>query len=363
MKVLLTADPIGGVWTWAVALAKGLAETGTTVAIAVEGAPLTDAQRHELDALPLAGWWSSPRKVEWMDEPWTDVDANGAWLQEIARETGPDVVHLSSYSHAALGWDAPVVVTAHSCVLTWWRNVKGRDAPPEWTTYRRRVEAGLRGADVVVSPTHAYLRDLTEVYDFDGRTRVVPNGVDRNEGAIGVEGTADKDPLIVAAGRVWDQAKNLTLLESAAPELAWPVVICGDGGQGSHDNVSFTGRVQRDQVNDWMERAGIFCNPAMYEPFGLAALEAATVGCALVLGDIPTLREVWGEAALFVEPDDRDGLVETCNRLAADTELRQSFAQRAVERASRLTEGRMADRYTDVYRSVTSREQRKVATR
>ena len=39
---------------------------------------------------------------------------------------------------------------------------------------------------------------------------------------------------------------------------------------------------------------------ALYEPFGLAVLEAAQAGCALVLSDIPTFRELWDGAALFV---------------------------------------------------------------
>jgi glycogen synthase len=55
---------------------------------------------------------------------------------------------------------------------------------------------------------------------------------------------------------------------------------------------------------DWYARASIYALPARYEPFGLSALEAALSGCALILGDIPSLREVWLEAAPYVSPDD-----------------------------------------------------------
>ena len=62
------------------------------------------------------------------------------------------------------------------------------------------------------------------------------------------------------------------------------------------------GRLSAGELADWYARAAIYALPARYEPFGLSALEAALSGCALVLGDIPSLREIWGDAALFVPP-------------------------------------------------------------
>src|SRR5262249_58528859 len=59
--------------------------------------------------------------------------------------------------------------------------------------------------------------------------------------------------------------------------------------------------------------ASIYAAPARYEPFGLTILEAALSGCALVLGDIPSLRELWEDAAVFVPRDD-DAALETCLR-------------------------------------------------
>ena len=68
------------------------------------------------------------------------------------------------------------------------------------------------------------------------------------------------------------------------------------------------GRLDERRWPSGWPRAAIYALPARYEPFGLSALEAALSGCALVLGDIPSLREVWGDAAVFVPPDDAGGL-------------------------------------------------------
>ena len=66
-----------------------------------------------------------------------------------------------------------------------------------------------------------------------------------------------------------------------------------------------SGRLTPPQMARVVSRApSIYALPARYEPFGLSVLEAALSGCALVLGDIPSLREIWDGAALFVDPDD-----------------------------------------------------------
>ncbi len=80
----------------------------------------------------------------------------------------------------------------------------------------------------------------------------------------------------------------------------------------------------------WLGRASIFALPARYEPFGLLPLEAALSGCALVLGDIPSLREVWGDAAWFVPPDDRDALTAAIGSLIASPRLLQRAGRRGA---------------------------------
>ena len=111
-----------------------------------------------------------------------------------------------------------------------------------------------------------------------------------------------KEPFILAVGRLWDEAKNVAALERVAPRLGWPVSVAGEeahpgGGQVRPGHVRRLGRLAPEALAPWFARASIYALPARYEPFGLSALEAALAGCALVLGDIPSLREVWGDAA------------------------------------------------------------------
>jgi glycosyltransferase involved in cell wall biosynthesis len=98
-----------------------------------------------------------------------------------------------------------------------------------------------------------------------------------------------------------------------------------------------------------MAQASIYALPARYEPFGQTALEAALSGCALVLGDVPSLREVWGAAALYVPPDDHAALQTALLQLIGDEVLRRRMAAKAKARALRFTPARMVDAYLSAY--------------
>jgi glycosyltransferase involved in cell wall biosynthesis len=104
-----------------------------------------------------------------------------------------------------------------------------------------------------------------------------------------------------------------------------------------------------------MARAAVYALPARYEPFGLSVLEAALAGCALVLGDIPSLREVWGDAALFVHPDDGEGLAEALQGLMANPAERERRAALARARALTFTPRRMAEAYLELYAALRAR--------
>ncbi len=349
MHILMTADTVGGVWTYALELARALETHGVHITLATMGAPLRPAQWEEARALPSLDIHESGFKLEWMDDPWDDVRAAGRWLLRLADRVRPDVVHLNGYAHAALPWNAPTLVVAHSCVVSWWRAVKGEAAPRRWDCYRRHVTQGLQTATLVAAPTQAMLDALFNGYGPLPATTVIPNGRDE---ALFMP--AAKDPFILSAGRLWDEAKNVAMLDRAAARLPWPVYVAGDaahpgGGVITTRGVRLLGALPPSELAVWLSRAAIYALPARYEPFGLSALEAAFAGCALVLGDIPSLREVWGDAALYVPPDDADALRGALCALMAAPERRTEMASRARARADRYTPAHMADGYRAAY--------------
>jgi glycosyltransferase involved in cell wall biosynthesis len=341
----MTADPVGGVWTYAVDLLRALGKEGVEVVLATMGGPLRDDQQTALATLPNVRLHTSEFALEWMDNPWQDVDRAAEWLLDLEAKTKPDVIHLNGYAHAACPWRAPVLVVAHSCVLSWWRAVRGTRKPNEWNEYRRRVSAGLEAANFVVAPTRAMLATLGDNYGSLPRTGVIPNGRDSNGFRVG-----RKERFVFSAGRFWDESKNLVALEKAAGQITWPVRVAGS--EEGRNGLVKLGRLSASAVAEELSRATIFCLPARYEPFGLAALEAALSGCALVLGDIPSLHEVWDDAALFVDPNDPKALALTLQNLIDRPEMQASLARRAQRQAKHYSIKTMAERYLCLYRGL-----------
>jgi glycosyltransferase involved in cell wall biosynthesis len=351
-RVLMTADTIGGVWSYALELAKALSEHGVEVALATMGELPSPEQRAQARRVLNLQLYESTYKLEWMEDPWIDIERAGDWLLALENDLNPDVIHLNGYAHGHLPWNAPHLVAGHSCVLSWWKAVKGENAPPGWGAYRRYITRGLRAADFVVTPSRAMLDELHDYYGPLPACAVVANGRTRSRYRA-----ASKEPLILAAGRLWDEAKNISVLCDIAPEIDWPIFVAGDaihpdGGQKSLDGVQTLGRLSEEQLADYFARASIYCSPARYEPFGLSILEAALSGCALVLGDIPSLRENWNDAALFVPPDDSEGFALQLRELTLDAGRRTSLAGAAFARACWFTSERMAHGYMAVYREL-----------
>jgi glycogen(starch) synthase len=346
MRVLMTADTVGGVWTYAMELTRALPAIEFT--LATMGRRATKAQREEIpDNVTLA---ESDYKLEWERDPWNDVVHAGAWLLDLEFDTAPDLIHLNGYAHGVLPFRAPKIVVSHSCVLSWWRAVHGEEAPAEWDAYRDHVERGLRSAEFVVAPSEWMLGQLHQNYDFNSPSRTIYNA--RTQFPL-PRGDGQGGRRVFAAGRLWDEAKNLNAVIAAAPKIAWPVRVAGDGG-ASGPNVEHLGKLgPREMARAYAESA-IYLFPALYEPFGLSVLEAALSGCALILGDLGSLREIWGDAALYVPPRDANEIARVTNEVIADESLRNDLAQRARARAARYTPAAMAAEYVQLYDSLTA---------
>lgn len=350
----MTTDTVGGVWSYSIELCRALQPFGVEVILATLGAPLRQGQRIEAAGVANIQLIESRFKLEWMEDPWKDVEASGTWLELMEAQFAPDLIHLNSYAHAALPWSAPVVVVAHSDVLTWWEAVHGVRAPAEWDRYASLVAHGLQAADVVISPSQALLDSLQRHYGRLPQARVIYNGRSGQR-----YGAREKEAFVLSAGRLWDEAKNARALAEIASDIGWPVKLAGDqeapeGRKVQLRNVELLGVRGPGDMSDLFARASIYALPARYEPFGLTVLEAGLSGCALVLGDIPSLREIWDEAAEFVPPNDRDALRTVLSRLIGNPERRAELAGRAYRRAEAFSVERMVRGYLTAYADAAS---------
>jgi len=353
LRILMTTDAVGGVWSYAITLAEALGRLPSPyraeVCLAVMGPPPAAAQRRRAAAVPNLRLCEGGFRLEWMPEGKSDLGPAAAWLREIAAGWAPDIIHFNGYMLAAESWPAPVVVVGHSCVLSWWRAVHAAPAPPEWDDYARLVALGLARADRIVAPSRTMLRALARQYGLPRGGHVIANGCFPDRFL-----PAPKEDFVLAAGRLWDDGKNIGALDSIAAQLRCPVYVAGDithptGALVTPRAVQSLGVLAPETLAHWMARASIYALPARYEPFGLSVLEAAASGCALVLGDIPSLREYWHGAAVFVPPENPDALAQAISALRRDRGRRSWLGSAARQRAQDFSAGRMAFGYRQLY--------------
>lgn len=349
MKILMTTDNIGGVWTFATDLARGLTKCGVEVILAVIGDPLTDAQKKELDGITYRHFNA---RQEWMDNPWENVYASGQWLMWLKELENPDIMHLNSYTLGCLDWQVPVVITLHSCVLSWWEAVRDEQAPDSWSTYHNHVKAGIHSADVVTAPSSFMLEAAEKHYGSLKNKKLIYNGRSNL-----MFSNNPKVKMVFSMGRLWDEAKNIRLLIKAAEKINFPVYIAGDLEEKDYQkiplNVTFLGRLSPPEIAGWLSKSGVYALPVKYEPFGYSFLEAAFSGCALVGTDIPSLNEIWGNAMVYSRTDDAGRLAADINNLLTDDKFLNKMGQRAYKRALKLYMAeRMIKDYLKLYKSL-----------
>ena len=359
-RVLLTLDGVGGVGRYAIDLARSLGARGiATLLVGFGPRPAPELAAEILDLADAELVWAG-EDLEWTapDEP--TFAAQAAAIHACIRAWKPELIHLNSPAFAAdLSARVPTVAMMHSCTATWWQAVKGTPLPERLAWQRERIRRGLARVERVIVPSASYRDLVLRTYGPIDTVRVVANGTAR-PATVNAQ-----DPFVLAAGRWWDEGKNGAVLDAAAETCTWPVFMAGPLGSPTGETLTLAHAhameaLPPDAMAEIMRRAAIFVSPSRFEPFGLAVLEAAMCGSALVLSDIPTFREIWDGAALFADADDPAAFAAAIDRLAADAGLRRRLAGRATAIARRFGVARQADATLAVYAEAIAAHRREV---
>ena len=364
MHVLVTADTMSGSWTYTRELVTGLVTRGVRVTLVTFGEiPLPD-QTAWMDLLHGLEYRPTAFRLEWMDDAPNDLPESSEYLANLVREVNPDLVHLHQFCHGNLPIDVPRVVMAHGDLISWGEAVRGcTPRPTRWLKwYRDTILRGMAAADAVVAPSACMLDTLISTYTRPRRAVIIYPG--RNP--IFFNPYVSKDDSVLSVGRLVDAGKQVFLLTQHVH--SFPVCIVGAEQTvpvprlpiradvkvaTAQATVAIRGPQTESQLRALYSRAAIYAATARYEPLGMGALDAAFSRCAIVANDIPSFREVWGDAALYFRTNNASSLAAILAQLDADRPLRHAYADRAFARArERFTAKRMIDAYLDLYSSL-----------
>lgn len=353
MRILITTDVVGGVWQFTHELAAGLLRAGTSVAlVSFGGSPLPE---HLAQSACLAAEYgdlfvyeSSPMVLEWMQHNEGALFEAAPLLQQVARDFNADLLHSNQFCFGALPLDIPKVITAHSDVLSWAAACRERrlEDSPWLRQYCRLVADGLNGATSIIAPTRWMLNALEQNFPVPTSRAVILNGR-----TLPAAAKSTRQLRAVTAGRLWDEAKDVRLL--AGVSAPFPLYVAGEtqhnGMTASRDLGSATllGHLPESELLQFFRHSAVYICTSRYEPFGLAPLEAALCGCAVLARDIPSLREVWQDGARYFS--DVPSLEALLHKFAADPELLFSAQAQSLNRARLFTAERMVSSYTAQY--------------
>ena len=362
MRVLITADTVGGIWTYARELVTGLLRRGVDVTFVSFGHIPEPRQLAWTEGLRNLDFRPTAFRLEWMQDSADDIAASSEYLLGVISETSPDILHLNQFCYGALNVDIPKIVVAHSDVVSWWVAVHGEEpAQSPWINwYRETVQSGLDRATTVVAPSCWMLSEIETYYGPRQQRQVIYNG--RSPQIFNPY--SDKDDMVLSVGRLWDSAKQVSLLTQY--DCGWPVVVAGETEHPDEayrsdstrivceGTLELKGKQNPEQLRSLFSRAAVYAATSRYEPFGLALVEAALSRCAIVANDIPSFRELWGETACYFQTNDAASLRNTLTELRKNKVLRRQYAELAFQRAKRrYTADRMVDEYLEMYVGLT----------
>ncbi|WP_135257491.1 glycosyltransferase [Thermus caldilimi] len=242
----------------------------------------------------------------------------------------------------------------------------------EHSTYNRRRKYGFfRLMDrwmyqpyrAIVAVSQATANNLSKwVPEIAHKIRVIYNGIDTSHflatepadlQALGV-----KRPVIICVGRLERQKDQATLLKALTRMDKVHLLLVGDGYMkdelqaltrrlGINHRVHIVGR--RGDVAALLRSSDVYVQPSQWEGFGLATIEAMAAGTPVIVSNVEGLREVVGNAGLYFEPGDVQGLAERIALVLNDPAFRRELSTRGRERAKLFDIDSTAEQYSKLY--------------
>lgn len=157
--------------------------------------------------------------------------------------------------------------------------------------------------------------------------------------------------VLLRAFRVLRERRDVKLVIAGGKGWMYADILKMPRELGIERDIAFAGYVNEKTMLHLYNGAIAVVYPSLYEGFGLPVVEAMACGRPLVVSDIPPLREVAGEAALYVRPDDDAGLADALSRVLNSDSLRRSLGEQGLVRSREYSWDRVAALTIEAYRT------------
>lgn len=273
---------------------------------------------------------------------------------------------IAGYVHAVFR-GSPLVLTVHGD-LHYYENRIRNGLLAIFDVFSHRM---LNKADRITTVSQEFCRTSSYLENHRHRTNIVPNGINlpdtSNKNRDKSIHSNDGSKSVLYLGKM-EPRKNPTTIINAIPGIIksfseTKFIFIGTGERaaiasnlanelGVSDYVEFTGFISEEKKRRFLQSADVFCLPSNNESFGLAALEAAAHSLPLVLGDIPCFRDLFSDAAIFVDPENDSEISNAVSSVLGDRALQQKLGDSARRKAEQYSWYSVVDEYESIYKSL-----------
>ncbi|MBS1526326.1 MAG: glycosyltransferase family 4 protein [Bacteroidetes bacterium] len=209
-----------------------------------------------------------------------------------------------------------------------------------WKGQRSSIREILKKAAVILPNSASEYKRITQTYRCNTRYFIVPNGIDAH--LFKRNCSAEKDPYMVLCVARIEGIKNQLNLIRALNDTKFNLVLIGSfapNQKAYYDecrrvaakNITFIDNVLQEQLVKYYQHAKVHVLPSWFETTGLSSLEAAVMGCNIVITDRGDAKEYFGSNAFYCNPSDPQSIlsaVEKASRCRYNEDLYEMIMKR-----------------------------------
>jgi glycosyltransferase involved in cell wall biosynthesis len=189
--------------------------------------------------------------------------------------------------------------------------------------HRKSIKTIMKRAKVFLPNSEMEYKQMVKLYSLTPPYSVIPNGIDKNLFESKEENKKDKS-MVVCAARI-EGLKNQLNLIKALNNSDYNLFIIGNAApnQSSYynecktlaaDNIHFIDHLPQEELIQYYEKAKVHILPSWFETCGLSTLEAAAMGCNVVITEKGYASEYCNGHAFYCDPSSPSSILEAINK-------------------------------------------------
>lgn len=299
-------------------------------------------------------------------------------LPKILKEEAPDLVHFPHFN-VPIFYRGDYVVTIHDLLMHKQKGFEATTLSPaiyvlKRSAYRTVFDRAVKKPVKIIVPSETVKKELVDFYKLDSeKVTVTYEGVSDLTGSKPIAALLAKyaieKPYFIFTGNAYPH-KNLKRLVEAILSLnteraikAHLVIVSARNffikkleelireiGAGAY--VKLLGFVADNELGTLYKHSAAFVFPTLSEGFGIPGLDALAAGTLVLASEIPVLKEVYKEQAIYFNPFDFSSIAKSMEQtLEMSQEERDTRISSSKDFVKRYSWHKMAQETLRVYES------------